>query len=89
MTPTSPASLANHPPVLTLLGASQYSVYYGETYAACPTSGNPTIACDLGAIAIDPEDGDLTYRIRACPLGSAGGQSLYSLVRGKVPVLAS
>ena len=70
----------NLPPSIALVGPSVNRIPVGSQYMICPASGDPALPCDLGATATDPEDGDLTYRIQACPFSRKGGQSQAFLV---------
>ncbi len=50
----------------------------GQGFGVCPRGGDKSIACDQGATAFDEDDGDLTYRLRACA-GDGTRQSLWLL----------
>eukprot|EP00976_Prorocentrum_cordatum_P037773 767371-Prorocentrum_minimum.AAC.6 len=60
------APAPNQPPVLTLRGPKHMVVNMGAGYAKCTAFSRLDDACDRGASAIDPEEGDLDHRVLAC-----------------------
>ena len=66
----------NAPPHIWLINTTEFtefvSVRQFASYEKCEDGVAPTPdeLCEPGAIAMDPEDGDLTFRVFSCPPAS-------------------
>lgn len=61
------AALSNKAPVVTLNGPAVVQITQGTLYAVCASKSAVTdVPCDRGVEAIDAEDGDISWKVRAC-----------------------
>lgn len=72
--------LINTPPVVRLAGPPTVRIKAGTPYTICPKGGESRTDCDLGAIATDREDGQLTYRIKVCEALGYQSQTMFYFV---------
>ncbi|KAJ9529614.1 hypothetical protein QJQ45_014372 [Haematococcus lacustris] len=69
--------LRNTAPTLTILGPPIIAIPQGTPYTLCPVAGDSVVPCEQGAIASDAEDGDLSYRVKACDSTNSAQSLLY------------
>lgn len=75
--PTAPPAPIVSPPSIALIGEALLILPVNAVYAKCPYPRPLDSVCDLGALAIDPVEGDLSGYVKVCsPPGSSAMETI-------------